>query len=557
MARRPDGRTNDLEGDCEGAWYIVLRPVVRRRQSDAGQEGPVRWSLFHLKSALARATLSPSHEPHQSRPGLLMAEIFISWSKDRSLSFAKALRQLMGKVLHDPAPDGVVGSGEHLIALSQDLPKGGNWFQNLAGLLENARAGIVCVTPENRSSPWLLFESGALIRCDIKVALFPVLLDLPAAVEGPLGLVQGTIIERDPAAIKRETLELLRRVTDHINDSRSEHKIYLDEPGSADPGPSVSDPWDVFTTEVVKIQPASVISIFDRFAQLFERKTFQEPFEDCADQRWLDRYVGARLARDEMERHKELIGAALPTGAQLAYDHLSAAVDSYAMAIAGLLLEQREFGREHDGRLTDAEGRLAVCERRRQAIVTAYMRLRDPVPPVFDDARIYEELSDLEERKIRLIHPLEQRLEAQRAEPTDNNAAVVQAWQLQRAAISPWLDHRLVFYVHAARAEDHPPFEDLLQGLERELSLVEARDEPATLVGLYYALEAIDKRDAGQVDRTRFHELLDRIDARIEEWNRPPDRYAFCSRPSRCQPQDQTESATPPRRSMIAKAVAH
>jgi hypothetical protein len=95
---------------------------------------------------------------------------------------------------------------------------------------------------------------------------------------------------------------------------------------------------------------------------------------------------------------------------KLAYDRLSAAVDSYAMAIGGQLLEEREFGRDHKGRLTDAKGRLAVCERRRQAIHTAYLRLRDPIPPVFDDARVYEELADLEERKIRLIHPLEQRL---------------------------------------------------------------------------------------------------------------------------------------------------
>jgi hypothetical protein len=456
-----------------------------------------------------------------------MSEIFISWSKDRSLLFAKALRQLMAKVLHDPGytPSPSARPSDHLISLSEDLPKGGNWFQNLAGLLENARAGIICVTPENRSSPWLLFEAGALIRCDVEVALFPVLLDLPpAAVEGPLALVQGTVIERDPAAIKRETRQLLSRVTDHVNSFRQQDKIFLNSAAperSTDADSAAADPWDVFATQVVQIQPAAVVSIFDRFPQLFERKTFQEPFSDCADQRWLDRYAGARIARDEMERYKERIRAALPTGAQLAYDRLSAAVDSYAMAIAGQLLDEREFGREQDGRLTDAEGRLAVCERRRKAILSAYMRLRDPVPPVFDDARIFEELSDLEERKIRLIHPLEQRLDSQSGEAT--SAAVAQDWQLRRAATSPWLYDRLVFYLHAARAKEHPTFQDLFEGLERELSLLEARDEPATLVGLYYALEAIEKRGAGQAERTRFHELLDRIEARIEDWNRPPE----------------------------------
>jgi hypothetical protein len=83
------------------------------------------------------------------------------------------------------------------------------------------------------------------------------------------------------------------------------------------------------------------------------------------------------------------------------------------LAIGGQLFEEREFGAMMRAILTDAGGRLAVCERRRQAIQAAYLRLRDPIPPVFDDARVCEELANLEERKIRLIHPLEQRLDAQ------------------------------------------------------------------------------------------------------------------------------------------------
>ena len=459
-----------------------------------------------------------------------MSEIFISWSKDRSLLFAKALRQLMVEVVSDPANTlpPPTNPGDHLVSLSEDLPKGGNWFQNLAGLLENARTGIICVTPENRASPWLLFEAGALIRCDIEVALFPVLLDLPPAeIEGPLGLVQATLIERDPAAIKRETLELLTRVTDHVNHARDQNKrprIQIAPPAQetltngTPPGP---DPWTDFATAVVKIQSASVVSIFDRFPQLFERKTFQEPFSDCADQRWLDRYAGARIARDEMERHKDGIRAALPPGAQLAYDRLSAAVDSYAMAIGGQLITEREFGSDHDGRLADTDGRLAVCERRRTAIRAAYMRLRDPIPPVFDDARIYEELSDLEERKMRLIHPLEQRLDAARANPSSD--PVVHDWQLTRAATSPWLYDRLVFYMHSARADDALTFQNLIDGLEREISRLEARDQPATLVGLYYALEAVETRGADKAEKKRFHDLLDRIVARIDSWNRAPE----------------------------------
>jgi hypothetical protein len=153
-----------------------------------------------------------------------MSEIFISWSKERSLTLAKALRRLMTQVLSDSAnADPDLGAGSHVVTLSEDLPKGGGWFSNLAGLLENARAGLICVTPENVASPWMLFEAGALIRCDVEVALFPVLLDLPpAAMEGPLALVQATVIERDPSAIKRETFDLLSRIVNHVNQFRQD-----------------------------------------------------------------------------------------------------------------------------------------------------------------------------------------------------------------------------------------------------------------------------------------------------------------------------------------------
>jgi hypothetical protein len=152
-----------------------------------------------------------------------MSEIFISWSKNRSLALANALRELMIKVvLSDSAYVGHdLGAGNRVVAMSGDLPKGGGWFSNLADLLEDARAGLICVTPENVVSPWLLFEAGALIWCDVNVALFPVLLDQPpTAMEGPLALVQATVIERDRDSIKRQTFDLLGRVCAHVNQVR-------------------------------------------------------------------------------------------------------------------------------------------------------------------------------------------------------------------------------------------------------------------------------------------------------------------------------------------------
>ncbi len=315
-------------------------------------------------------------------------------------------------------------------------------------------------------------------------------------------------------------LDLLNRVIAHVNASlKGPKQLSVHQPTDVKPSAPlpVDDPWDIFATAVLQLELPSTVSIFHGFSQLFERKTFQEPFYDCADQRWLDRYAGARIVRDAMEKQRGHVATVLPPGARLAYDHLSSAVSSYGMAIAGQLLEEHKFGTDHQGRLIDADGRLAVCERRREAIRAAYLRLCDPVPPVFDDARIYEELTDLEERKIRLIHPLEQMLDTAVGELSTPE------WRLRRAATSPWLYDRLVFFIHAARATDllFPSLEELIEGWERELNLLEAREAPTTLVGLYYALEAIEVRATRIVDRPRILDLLSRIDVRVEDWNRP------------------------------------
>ena len=101
-----------------------------------------------------------------------MADIFISWSKDRSLQFAKALRELMAQVLRDPeAKPRPEPPGRFLVTLSEDLPKGGNWFQHLAGLLIDrdvppVRRLVLGLTLDRRDRRRQVSRSGRrLIRC--------------------------------------------------------------------------------------------------------------------------------------------------------------------------------------------------------------------------------------------------------------------------------------------------------------------------------------------------------------------------------------------------------
>ena|SRR5689334_7768015 len=45
-----------------------------------------------------------------------------------------------------------------------DVDKGAKWAQAISGQLEKSDFGLICLTPENLTSPWLLFEAGALSK---------------------------------------------------------------------------------------------------------------------------------------------------------------------------------------------------------------------------------------------------------------------------------------------------------------------------------------------------------------------------------------------------------
>jgi hypothetical protein len=47
---------------------------------------------------------------------------------------------------------------------ANDLESGGRWSHQLADELEQADFGIICLTPDNLDSAWLLFEAGALSK---------------------------------------------------------------------------------------------------------------------------------------------------------------------------------------------------------------------------------------------------------------------------------------------------------------------------------------------------------------------------------------------------------
>jgi len=79
-------------------------------------------------------------------------DIFISWSGPRSRAVAEALKEYLPMIVNAFNP----------WLSSADIDKGARWNSDLAAALATSKAGIICLTPNNFTAPYNLFDSGAL-----------------------------------------------------------------------------------------------------------------------------------------------------------------------------------------------------------------------------------------------------------------------------------------------------------------------------------------------------------------------------------------------------------
>jgi hypothetical protein len=117
-------------------------------------------------------------------PSLIFVRIFISWSGDKSRKVAEQLKTWLPSVL----PNGV-----ETFVSSQDIEKGTRGLLEIAKQLADIDFGIIVLTPQNQTSAWINFESGALGGALGAGRVAPLLVDLSAAdVTGPLSQFQNT-----------------------------------------------------------------------------------------------------------------------------------------------------------------------------------------------------------------------------------------------------------------------------------------------------------------------------------------------------------------------------
>ena len=110
-------------------------------------------------------------------------KVFISWSGDVSRELAETMRDWLPSVLQSVKP----------FFTPTDIEKGARWSKDIAQELEDSQVGIFCLTKENLSRPWIMFEAGALSKKLDSSRVCPVLFGVDNAdLEGPLVQFQAS-----------------------------------------------------------------------------------------------------------------------------------------------------------------------------------------------------------------------------------------------------------------------------------------------------------------------------------------------------------------------------
>ncbi|TCJ33339.1 toll/interleukin-1 receptor domain-containing protein [Parafrankia sp. BMG5.11] len=109
-------------------------------------------------------------------------QVFLSWSGGDMKEVAELLNEWMPTVLQSAKP----------WVSSQDISSGSRSMGVLADELAHLSAGIICISNETQSAPWINFEAGALSKFLDKALVIPFLVGLsPANLKGPLSQFQA------------------------------------------------------------------------------------------------------------------------------------------------------------------------------------------------------------------------------------------------------------------------------------------------------------------------------------------------------------------------------
>ncbi len=137
--------------------------------------------------------------------------IFISWSGNRGKKIAKRLKNWLPFINQKFDP----------WFSEQDIASGSVFIKEINDQLRDSKFGIICLTPESITAPWVLYESGAIANAFDDSKVCPYLIDVrKTELSGPLSQFQAC------EAIKEDTLKLITDLNKLMGESElSENQL--------------------------------------------------------------------------------------------------------------------------------------------------------------------------------------------------------------------------------------------------------------------------------------------------------------------------------------------
>lgn len=114
--------------------------------------------------------------------------LFLSWSGEQSKAIAAVLKEWLPQVLGDEVAPWYSAS---------DISAGSRFIFEIGRSLAASGVGILCLTDENKSAPWIAFEAGALSKSLSDAAVIPFVLDFELSdLSGPLAQFQAKLADQ-------------------------------------------------------------------------------------------------------------------------------------------------------------------------------------------------------------------------------------------------------------------------------------------------------------------------------------------------------------------------
>lgn len=430
-------------------------------------------------------------------------KIFICWSGGRSHSLATALKTYLPKFI--PALE--TADEPANLFLSDEIVKGVRWFDAVDEQLETSDAGLVCVTREALQSGWIHFEAGALARAVRKKerqkkatgALYTYLLGVESSeLRGPLSEFQATKFERE------DNKRLCAAIVNCMKNGAPTREIWEK---------AFDENWKSFEKEVKKIKPLPAEKLIPGLEEMFRRKTFNEPLEECTRQAWIDRFTGVRETIAGLKTYAAVMKTDNSYLLDL-YNELISQLDGYAMNMGALLLQENHFQvSPENGKLMIGAGIKRACESRRGTIRQLVTHLLAPncAPVLENQSRRYAKMTSFEAKKTIIIHPAEREIQEKWDGKKTSKASEE---QLKACAASMWEFDRIYYYLVQEKSDCGDPGQ-LLESLEQEFENLRAVDGGSSLVPLHYVIRALKCVIARSADPNALVKLSPRIESTL------------------------------------------